>query len=100
MQNVEKNAKKPVRPRVRPKGDALAFLTAIYKDQSKPDNLRLDAAKAAIRYERPALAPVEQQVETDFIPLHERIKRYTAREASEASSGKVVALKTPEEDEP
>src|SRR5712671_4968454 len=41
-------------------GDALAYLMSVYKDPSKPENLRIDAAKAAIRYERPALAPVAQ----------------------------------------
>jgi hypothetical protein len=40
-------------------GDAHAFLMAIYKDPSKDVQLRLDAAKAAIRYEKPALAQTE-----------------------------------------
>jgi hypothetical protein len=39
-------------------GDAHAFLMAVYKDPGKPDDVRLDAAKAAIRYEKPALAAV------------------------------------------
>lgn len=37
-------------------GDAHALLMAVYKDPSKEWNLRIDAAKAAIRYEKPALA--------------------------------------------
>ena len=37
-------------------GDALAYLMSVYKDPSKPENVRIDAAKAAIRYERPAIA--------------------------------------------
>ena len=49
-------------------GDALAYLTSIYKDPAKPENVRMDAAKAAIRYERVALAPVEQAPETDLTP--------------------------------
>lgn len=40
-------------------GDAHAFLMAIYKDPSQPIDLRLDAAKAAIRFEKPALAAVQ-----------------------------------------
>jgi hypothetical protein len=30
-------------------GDAYAYLTSVYKDPSKPENVRIDAAKAAIR---------------------------------------------------
>ena len=37
-------------------GDAHAYLMSVYKDPLKPENLRIDAAKAAIRYERPALS--------------------------------------------
>jgi hypothetical protein len=37
-------------------GDAHALLVAIYKDPGQPVELRLDAAKAAIRFEKPALA--------------------------------------------
>jgi hypothetical protein len=40
-------------------GDGHALLVAIYKDPSHPIQLRLDAAKAAIRYERPRLAATE-----------------------------------------
>jgi hypothetical protein len=36
-------------------GDAHAFLMLTYKDKSLPHNLRLDAAKVAIRFEKPAL---------------------------------------------
>jgi hypothetical protein len=37
------------------KGDAHAFLMMVYKDPSLPLALRLDAAKAAIPFEKPAL---------------------------------------------
>ena len=40
-------------------GDAHALLIAIYKDPSRPIELRADAAKAAIRYEKPAMAAIE-----------------------------------------
>lgn len=40
-------------------GDAHSLLVAIYKDVTRPIELRIDAAKAAIRYETPALAAVE-----------------------------------------
>jgi hypothetical protein len=78
-------------------GDALAYLTSIYKDPTKPENVRIDAAKAAIRYERPAFAPTEQAPRRDFVPLVERLKAYAARDELEASTAKVVALKKPGE---
>ncbi|NPD66056.1 hypothetical protein HN018_19545 [Lichenicola cladoniae] len=37
-------------------GDAHAFLVAIYKDPTRDMELRIDAAKAAVRFEKPALA--------------------------------------------
>jgi hypothetical protein len=39
--------------------DAHSLLIAIYKDESRPVELRLDAAKAAIRFEKPALAALD-----------------------------------------
>jgi hypothetical protein len=39
-------------------GDAHMLLQAVYKDQSHPVHLRVDAAKAAIKFEKPALAAV------------------------------------------
>jgi hypothetical protein len=44
-------------------GDAHAFLTAVYRNPALPMNLRVDAAKAAIGYEKPRLASVEGRVE-------------------------------------
>jgi len=40
-------------------GDSHALLVAIYKDPGQPMSLRLDAAKAAIGYEKPRLAATE-----------------------------------------
>ena len=37
-------------------GDAHALLVAVYKDPRHEWELRVDAAKAAVRYEKPALA--------------------------------------------
>ena len=42
-------------------GDAHAYLMTIYKDPTKDDAVRMDAAKAAIRYELPTFSPVEQR---------------------------------------
>jgi hypothetical protein len=38
-------------------GNAHGLLVAIYKDAARPIEVRLDAAKAAVRFERPVLAP-------------------------------------------
>ena len=40
-------------------GDAHSLLIAIYKDAKQPIALRLDAAKAAVRFEKPALTAVD-----------------------------------------
>ncbi len=50
------------------KGDAHTFLMTVYKDQRHPLALRLDAAKTAIKYEKPALATIEANVN---VSLHE-----------------------------
>ena len=42
-------------------GDAHALLMQIYKNTRLPLELRLYAAKAAIRFEKPALAPIESK---------------------------------------
>lgn len=47
------------------RGDAHALLMAVYKDVSNPMNLRIDAAKAAISYEKPRLAAVEHSGDKD-----------------------------------
>jgi hypothetical protein len=73
-------------------GDALAFLTSIYKDPTKPENLRIDAAKVAIRYERAPLAPREEAPKTDMVPLAERLRAYAAEASTQKSAAKVVDL--------
>jgi hypothetical protein len=44
-------------------------------------------AKAAIRYERPALAPVEQVTERCIVVLNERLKANRRREAKRSYIG-------------
>lgn len=46
-------------------GDAHAFLMAIYKNPINDMALRLDAAKAAVGYEKPKLAAVDMKAEVD-----------------------------------
>lgn len=41
------------------KGDAHALLMTVYKDPNSPMPLRIDAAKAAIAFEKPKLASVQ-----------------------------------------
>ena len=43
-------------------GDAHALMVLVYKDPGQPMAVRLDAAKGAIRYEKPALATVDANV--------------------------------------
>lgn len=40
-------------------GDAHALMVCVYKDPQHPIEVRLDAAKCAIRYEKPSLQAVE-----------------------------------------
>ena len=44
------------------KWDAHALLCAVYKDPRMPIGRRIDAAKAAISYEKPSLASIKQEV--------------------------------------
>jgi hypothetical protein len=44
-------------------GDAHAFLMTVYKDPQMPIERRIDAAKAAVGYEKPKLAAVSQSGE-------------------------------------
>ncbi len=44
-------------------GDAHALLMAIYKDPKQSMQLRIEAVRAAIGYEKPRLAAVEARVE-------------------------------------
>lgn len=75
------------------KGDAHTYLMAIYKDPRQETAIRIDAAKAALPYEKARLTPVEpQRVAADHVPLSERIKMATRRDAIKASEGKVVEL--------
>ena len=52
-------------------GDAHAFLMAVYKNTNLETGIRVDAAKAAIRFEKPALTSAEVKSETTI--------RYVAR---------------------
>ena len=51
------------------KGDAHALLVAVYKDPSHEWELRLDAAKAAVAYEKPRLASSVLEVKNPLADL-------------------------------
>lgn len=53
-------------------GDALALMQAIYRDGQQPLSLRLDAAKAAIPFERPRLSTIDAKV-TRIVSLAELV---------------------------
>lgn len=57
------------------RGDAHALLRLIYTDATQPIELRVDAAKSAIRFERPAL--VASHVQHSNAPSTEVIKAMT-----------------------
>src|SRR5438874_11323234 len=79
-------------------GDAHAYLMAIYKDPSHETAVRIDAARAALPFEKPRLSPVEpQRADRDHVPLAERLKAYLREEQIEASRGNVIELKKPDE---
>ena len=42
-------------------GDAHALLVSVYKDRRRPIELRMEAAKAALSFEKPRLAAVEMK---------------------------------------
>lgn len=77
-------------------GDAHALLMAVYKDPAQPIELRVDAAKAAVRYEKPALSSVtaththlpsdaldDDDLSRRIARLDEELARRLAREAEE-----------------
>src|SRR5256885_7285693 len=79
-------------------GDAHAYLMAIYKDPSHETAVRIDAARAALPFEKPRLSPVEpQRAADDHVPLAERLKAYAREEAFKASARKVVEFTKPSE---
>jgi hypothetical protein len=61
-------------------GDAHVFMISIYKDKSLPLNLRLDAAKHAIRYEKPAMTAVDAHSKTETVLYAISDKRMTQEE--------------------
>ena len=61
-------------------GDAHTLLMVVYKDMEQPLPVRLDAAKAAIRYETPALGTVEVKQNDD--QFKESMKRMDVTEVA------------------
>lgn len=66
-------------------GGAHDLLVALYKDITRPIELRLDAAKAAIGYERPKLASVNSKVEGSL--TLEQLVSAVARRRADGESG-------------
>ena len=55
-------------------GDAHTFLIAVYKDPGMPLNIRVDAAKAAIGYEKPRLNANEHNLRSSDQTITEMLK--------------------------
>ncbi len=66
-------------------GDSHAFLVSVYKDPAHPIERRLDAAKAAIPYEKPRLSTTELSG-TLGIKSHEEALRDLMAGAAEAEA--------------
>jgi hypothetical protein len=68
-------------------GDAHALAMALYKDTTQPIEIRLEAMKAALPYEKPRLAAVEHSgaigtTQEDGVAL---LKRLSAEEAAKSA---------------
>ena len=71
-------------------GDSHALLMAIYKNQDLPIQTRLDAAKAAIAYEKPRLAAIEHSASKDSPPLFQIITGVPCDEEGGYRSGTTI----------
>jgi len=67
-------------------GDAHGLLTSVYKDTTQPMELRLQAAKAAVAYEKPRLQSIAMDVKQprDSAPFVIVQQHMTAQEAEDA----------------
>jgi len=74
-------------------GDAHAYLMMVYKDPLELPAVRIDAAKAALPYEKPRLAPAEpRRADDGRVSLLERLEEYAREAAIEQSGGRVISL--------
>ena len=64
-------------------GDAHALLILIYKNTALPLQIRLDAAKAAIRFEKPMLSAIDAHVDDNRVHYSISDKPLTAEEWTE-----------------
>lgn len=67
-------------------GDAHALLMLCYKNSELPIEVRLEAAKAALPYEKPRLAPVEVRPHEQEISLADRLKAYSREDEIAAAT--------------
>lgn len=67
------------------RGDAHALLKLVYSDPRYPMELRIDAAKSAVRFERPAL--LASHVQHSNAPTKEVISRLTTEQIRELLAG-------------
>jgi hypothetical protein len=67
-------------------GDAHALLVSVYRDMNLPMELRLNAAKAAVAYEKPRLQAIAMDLKQprDSAPFVIVQQNMTAKEAAEA----------------
>jgi hypothetical protein len=71
-------------------GDAHALLAAVYKDPAQPMELRMEAAKAAIGYEKPRLAAIDGNVDAtlSWAKIVEEVAEERLRRGQQGASEK------------
>jgi hypothetical protein len=70
-------------------GDAHALLMTVYKDLKQPIGLRMEPAKAALPYEKPVLASIENKIVDEFDTMSdEQIEAWLDERAEERVKAK------------
>jgi hypothetical protein len=69
----------------------LDYVLSVMRDENADPHTRLDAAKAALPFCHPRLAPQEpRKTDPDFVPLPERLKEYLREAAIKSADRNVV----------
>jgi hypothetical protein len=79
--------------------DAHGFLRLIYRDRSQPLEVRIDCAKAAVRYEAPALSQTDLSVRVPPRELTDAELTVIAATALPAPSEEPVQITVPDPDD-
>jgi len=72
-------------------GDAHSLLVMLYKDPTQPTHVRLDAARAALPFEKPRLATATEPLRSNGHISHEEALREMLRQVRERQQEKASA---------